>query len=121
MLTYKQSTGELFQDGALLGVGYAGMPPTGKNNPAAQEIHDIGPIPQGLYTLATPDNDPKLGAFAIPLLPDAGNQMFDRAGFYMHGDSFAHPGRASEGCIVMAGPIREKAWADKTRRIEVIA
>jgi hypothetical protein len=35
------------------------------------------------------------------LQPDSANEMHGRSGFFMHADSIAHPGQASEGCIVM--------------------
>jgi len=44
-------TGELVRDGKVIGIGYSGgnkgRNPEGKNNPAMQHVHDIGPIPCG--------------------------------------------------------------------------
>ena len=37
---------------------------------------------------------------AMPLIPDPANQMHGRSGFFIHADSIADPGSASEGCIV---------------------
>lgn len=48
-MTYRQSTGELLDaNGVVIGVGYSGSP-AGKNNPAMQNVVDVGPIPQGTY------------------------------------------------------------------------
>jgi hypothetical protein len=33
--------------------------------------------------------------------------MCDRSGFLIHGDSFSHPGDASDGCIILSRPERE--------------
>ncbi len=46
MWTYAQKTGSLLQDGQAVATGYSGFD-EGKNNPAMQAIHDVGPIPQG--------------------------------------------------------------------------
>lgn len=121
MWTYQQSTGQLRHEGELASIGYAGMPPNGKNNPAAQNIHDVGPIPQGFYTPQAPINHPQLGPYAIRLVQDATNEMFGRDGFFMHSDSMAHPGRASEGCIVIALSARQQFWASGDHRLQVIA
>jgi hypothetical protein len=45
--TYKQSTGELDHNGAAIGAGYSGHG-AGLNNPAMQNVHDVGPIPREL-------------------------------------------------------------------------
>ena len=39
----------------------------------------------------------------------------------MHGDSIEHPGAASEGCIIVARPIREQVWESGDRKLQVIA
>lgn len=42
--TYYQSTGELWQNGKLVGKGYSGSL-TNKNNPDRQHVKSMGPIP----------------------------------------------------------------------------
>lgn len=118
---YHQPTGELFYGGKLIGTGYSGMPPKGKNNPAAQSIHNVGPIPRGWYAIIGPPRDtPQHGPFVLWLEPDHANEMFSRSGFLLHGDSLAHPGSASEGCIVIALEIRHNVWDSEDRRLEVV-
>jgi hypothetical protein len=110
MWSYKQSTGELARDGAGLGVGYSGFE-AGRNNPAMQNQPDVGPIPQGRYTIGAPqcvDSPGPHGPFVLPLEPDPANQMFGRFGFLIHGDSIANPGLASRGCIIVDLVIRQQ-------------
>jgi hypothetical protein len=140
-MTYEQSTG-LWKagDGRVLAECYSGYS-TGKNNPGDQNKIGLGPIPQGKYTLGTPqhtkpgETSPH-GPYVIPLTPDPGNTMFGRGGFLVHGDSIQSPGTASHGCViplkgkvdtekVLTGrPLREalSAHADmENRRLEVVS
>jgi hypothetical protein len=101
---YEQATGRMFlvQDGArdLIGTGYSGSEAHGgKNNPHAQCEKDIGPIPRGIYTIGAPFTGPS--PFSLRLTPDSNNDMCGRDGFLIHGDSIAHPGTASHGCIIL--------------------
>ncbi len=123
--TYEQSTGRLLTPaGAPFAEGYAGgncgKNPAGKNNPAAQAMRCIGPLPQGIYTFTQHTDSPMLGPFVILLVPDPANEMFGRSTFRMHGDSIAHPGAASEGCIVMSRAVREAVFASDDHTITVI-
>lgn len=125
MLTFKQSTGALYDaDGKLLVVGYAGgnlgMNPEGINNPEKQAVVKVGPLPRGKYTFGRVVEGSHLGPFAIELIPDASNEMFGRSGFFMHGDSIAHPRCASEGCIVIPRTIREFAVNVDKVGVEVV-
>jgi hypothetical protein len=120
MFTYRQSTGELFNAaGVHIGTGYSGAP-AGENNPAMQNVPDVGPIPQGKYTIGEPFNSPDHGPFAMHLDPDPENVMFGRAGFLMHGDSVEHPGAASEGCLIFSRQVREMIWDSGDHRLQVI-
>ncbi len=105
MLIYEQSSGRLTDEhGALVGECYSGHD-NGKNNPALQHVPDIGPIPVGVYRIGPPFDDPgHLGKFVMSLTPLPDTDTFGRSGFFMHGDSAAHTGGASEGCII-AGPL----------------
>jgi hypothetical protein len=118
--TYHQSTGELYYGNNLIGIGYSGMPPRGKNNPAAQDQHNVGPIPQGWYSIGPPHDTASHGPFVMALTPDANNKMFGRAGFLMHSDSISHPGHASEGCIVISTEVRRNVWDSGDRRLNVV-
>lgn len=123
--TYSQSSGQLTDpDGELVATGYAGgnrgANPEGKNNPDAQDQPCIGPLPQGVYTFSRTEDSPKLGPFAILLDPDPGNEMYGRSVFRMHGDSIAHPGCASEGCIIMPRAVREKVFASADHTLIVV-
>lgn len=100
------STGQLSHDGMPVATCYSGRG-IGKDNPAYCSAamgtlgpDNFGPLPTGKYTIGAPEDDPRLGPIAMRLTPDPANEMFKRAGFFIHADSVAHPGEASEGCIV---------------------
>src|SRR5271169_2932681 len=125
MRTFQQSTGQILRpDWTLLTVGYAGgdcgMAPSGKNNPAMQNLHNIGPLPQGKYVMVAVEDHPKLGPFTIVLVPDPANVMYGRSLFRIHGDSIKSPGNASDGCIVCARFAREELWASSDHDLQVI-
>jgi|HubBroStandDraft_5_1064220.scaffolds.fasta_scaffold300631_2 hypothetical protein len=105
MFTYEQLTGRLSHDGELMGTGYSGLA-EGKNNPAMERIHDVGPIPRGSYTIGPEFQSEKHGPVVHKLAPNDGTDEYGRDGFLMHGDSNAHPGAASLGCIVIGRPTR---------------
>lgn len=123
MWTYEQATGILRNpNGGVAGSGYSGAG-AGKNNPELENIVDVGPIPTGLYTIgemydATNEGH---GPDALPLTPDTENQMYGRSGFLMHGDSIAHPGSASEGCIIQALAVRIVVNSSSDKRLCVIS
>ncbi len=115
-MTYEQSTGYWrASDGRLLAECYSGFS-TGKNNPDLQDKIGLGPIPIGSYTLGVPEHagpgeTSPHGPYVIRLTPDPENEMHDRAGFLVHGDSIQAPGTASHGCII---PVKGKVDSDKT-------
>jgi hypothetical protein len=120
MWTYAQSTGELQHDDQPVGTGYSGFD-KGKNNPAMQAVANMGPIPQGEWTIVGPPvNTPAHGPYVLRLQPAAGTNTFGRSGFLMHGDSIEAPGCASHGCIIMPRPVREKVWKSGDIRLEVV-
>jgi hypothetical protein len=117
--TYHQQTGELRDaSGTSIGTGYSGSP-AGKNDPSKQDIPDVGPIPRGEYTIGEPFDSPTHGPYAMHLTPAAGNVMFGRSGFLMHGDSVEHPGAASEGCIIMSPAVRHSLWLSSDHALTV--
>lgn len=121
MWTYAQKTGALRQqNGKVAGTGYSGFD-NGKNNPAMQAIHDIGPIPQGSWIITGPPfNTPQHGPFVLRLLPSRTTNTFERSGFLMHGDSTHAPGTASRGCIIMPRTVREQVWNSGDTDLEVV-
>ena len=121
MWLYIQATGELVSAaGEVVSTGYSGAG-AGKNNPSMQEVIDVGPIPQGLYGIEAPIDSPIHGPYALPLVPDARNDMFGRAGFLIHGDSIDHPGFASEGCIIQPLAAREQVWDSGDHQLQVVS
>lgn len=120
MWTYAQKTGALQQNGELVATGYSGFD-EGKNNPAMQAVHDVGPIPQGDWTIEGPPlNTAEHGPFVLTLTASDTTNTFGRCGFLMHGDSIAAPGTASKGCIIMARATREQVWNSGDTDLEVV-
>ncbi len=115
---YSQATGNLALEGNLIGTGYSGNG-TGLNNPAMQDDPDIGPIPQGAYTIGPACHDPEKGPVVMELQPDPANQMFGRSGFLIHGDNFAMNHSASHGCIILGPDIRKQISASADRALTV--
>jgi hypothetical protein len=121
MYTYCQSTGVLDHDGVPLLNCYAGHG-AGVNNPAMQGQHDVGPLPQGRYTMTSLVDSPRTGLATIILDPDPANQMFGRSGFRIHGDNPAVNRTASDGCIIAGhAPDRVGIWNSGDHLLEVIA
>ena len=122
MWTYQQSTGKLGHDGVLVGTGYAGAP-NAVNDPDKQNIHAVGPIPRGMWTIGPAFTDPHLGPLAMHLTPAASTETFGRTAFLIHADrrDFAtHPQQASEGCIIMPNYVRQIVAASDDRSLEVV-
>jgi hypothetical protein len=97
---YQQSTGILTHNGVELASDYSGNGP-GVNNDADQSVPNVGPIPQGVYTISPPHADAKVGPIAMCLTPAPTNEMFGRGDFLIHGDTAAMNHTASHGCIIM--------------------
>jgi hypothetical protein len=121
MWTYAQKTGDLKQNGQMVGRGYSGFD-NGKNNPAMQAVADVGPIPQGEWTITGPPfNTKEHGPFVLRLEPSSATNTFGRNGFLIHGDSIKAPGTASKGCVIMPRTIREQVWNSGDTDLEVVA
>lgn len=132
ILVFKQSTGELTVDNGLIGNGWAGNDYNpefnpgrihGKNNPLMQRVHNIGPLPQGFYTLGPwEDHHEGLGPLVAPLVPDGDTEMYGRNGFYCHGPSFdvAKQGNESRGCVVTWHNVRQHIKDLGVTRLQVI-
>lgn len=121
MWWFSQTTGRITKDGSVfLCAAYSGHN-EGRNNPKMQSVHNVGPIPVGLYTMQEPVDTPTHGPFVIRLVPDVDNVMFGRDGFLIHGDSVEHPGTASQGCIIAPRYARERLWDTKDHQIRVVS
>ncbi len=121
MWTYVQQTGALLQDDQPVATGYSGFD-NGKNNPAMQAVPNVGPIPQGEWTIVGPPvNTPDHGPYVLHLQPTPETNTFGRSGFLMHGDSIESPGCASRGCVIMPRTVREQVWNSGDTDLEVIA
>lgn len=126
---YKQGTGELITpSGNRFAFGFAGQG-VGLNNVAHQDLHNVGPLPQGDYTMTEwRDSDPHLGLCVIVLTPMPANTMFGRSAFRIHGSrSLEHSGltaflSSSEGCVCIGDCASRKAiWASGDRTLKVVA
>ena len=83
--TYSQSTG-ILSHGEPLGKGYSGHG-QGLNNPKLQMVHNLGPIPKGIWEIGMWFDDPHLGVCVAALRP-TDQDVFGRGGFFIHGDNF---------------------------------
>jgi hypothetical protein len=115
---YCQQTGQLLLNGKVIGVGYSGKG-VGKNNPKMEQISKVGPIPTGKYTIGPAYIHPQKGPLTLNLSPN-GHFTHGRSDFLIHGDSCAHPGNASEGCIVLPRNIRNRIATSGDTLLEVV-
>jgi len=119
--TYAQRSGELQQDGEHVATAYSGAG-EGKNNPAMENVPNVGPIPRGNWAIVGPPVDTHdHGPYVLRLEPAAETETHGRSGFLIHGDSKTRPGTASQGCIILPRAIREQVWQSGDRELEVIA
>lgn len=121
-MTYQQSSGLFTLNGQTF-VGYSGHG-AGVNAPSMQSVKNVGPIPQGEYTIEPPHADPVVGPVAMRLVPDASNEMFGRGDFLIHGDNQTMNRTASEGCIILPHSARVEigmAVLDGDDRLTVVA
>src|SRR5512146_1323064 len=129
MVTYVQRTGELLRGGEVIAVGCSGWddgdgipePGEGKNDPAADAIRGVGPIPVGRYVIGPPMPHPTAGPFTLRLAPTPGTDTHGRSGFLIHGDSARAPGAASHGCIILPRSVRVSIWESGERDLVVVA
>jgi hypothetical protein len=121
MWTYKQSTGAVTRaDGVVIGDGYSGNGP-GYNNPFSEAHVDVGPIPEGQWTIGAFFDDPGgKGPYVAHLMPCEGTETYRRSGFMIHGDNAAMNHTASEGCIILSRPLRQQIADSGDSSLEVI-
>jgi hypothetical protein len=105
MHIYQQSTGRWTHNGNLIGVGYSGHGP-GLNDPAMEQVPDVGPISVGHWVIGSFFTDPDKGPIVAHLTPQPGTDTYGRNGFMLHGDNEAMDHTASLGCIIMSHSIR---------------
>lgn len=121
MWTYEQLTGKIYQNGGVsLATGYSGFR-QGKNNPAMQDVPDVGPIPEGEWAISAPQDSPTHGPYAMHLTPMLDTNTRGRSAFLIHGDSVVHPGEASMGCIILPKFARQRIWESGDHVLNVIS
>lgn len=72
----------------------------GVNNPVAEQMKNIGPIPRGWWRIAGMRDGGHLGPSVMPLVPFTETNTYDRSGFYIHGNGPSGTTEYSHGCIV---------------------
>lgn len=121
MWVYYQESGKvLAPDGLIIGIGYSGKG-SSKNDPQAQSVENVGPIPEGYYRIGEPYDSVTHGPFVLPLTPDPQNNMFGRTHFLIHGDSVIQPGTASAGCIVLPWSVRKSIAGSLDKILGVVS
>jgi hypothetical protein len=116
---YDQTTGALWRDGSIVGLGYSGIN-DGLDNPAMQAVPDTGPIPVGVYDIGEAFTHPQCGPVSMRLSPQEGTDTFGRDGFLIHGDNQAMNHTASHGCIILPRVIREQIAASSDKVLSVV-
>lgn len=108
---YRQQ-GTFYLEDQYLSTAYSGHGP-GLNNPNFEEDHDVGPIPAGKWLVGVFFDHPHLGPFVAHLSPFAATKTYGRVGFLIHGDNTEMNHSASDGCIILERPVREKMSEEK--------
>jgi RHS repeat-associated protein len=125
---YSQSTGQLTRvdaDGNLtyVGTGYAGIG-AGLNNPLMQNVPNVGPLPQGLYTIGPQQTNVTAEGHRLPasmrLTPSPANQMFNRKGFLIHGPHDDDQHDSSNGCPIFPKKIRDLIGKSDDKCLQVV-
>jgi RHS repeat-associated protein len=124
---YSQSTGQLTHVDSAgnttnAGSGYSGHG-DGLRNPAMQNVHDVGPIPQGTWTIGQQQNH-GTGNHMLPasmrLTPANDTDTFGRSGLLIHGDNNSQDQSASTGCIVLNLNIRNRIGGSGDHILRVV-
>lgn len=72
----------------------------GLNNPNYCSLHNIGPMPTGIYRIHAWGTFPEIGPNAAAL-EQIGGESYGRSGFYIHGPALNDPMNSSKGCLVI--------------------
>ncbi len=116
-----QRTGIISHGDIPVAVGYSGAGEQ-KNDPAAQGMAGLGPIPQGVYWIGLQRDTAEHGPAVLPLIPVLpGCNTLGRSGFLIHGDSIASPGTASRGCIILPRAVRDRIAASGEKLLVVLS
>lgn len=119
-ITFQQTTGKVWIDGALQKqVAYSGHG-EGVNNPELEAVHMVGVIPSGLWRIGTWVDHPHLGKIVAALLPISVPNLSGRSGFFIHGDNQLVNHTGSDGCIVMDPVLRAAVKKSSAQFLEVI-
>jgi RHS repeat-associated protein len=92
--------------------GYAGIG-AGYNNPDMQGVKNIGPLPQGGYTIQPQKDNITNGPHkrrllaSMRLTPNAANEMYERYGFLIHGPHDNDRQDSSNGCPIFSRNVRD--------------
>jgi fermentation-respiration switch protein FrsA (DUF1100 family) len=119
MWSYSQHDGSLFHDYVYVVTGYSGAD-AGKNTPAAENVHDVGPIPRGRWVIGTLFDSDTHGPDVMHLVPEPATETYSRSGFLIHGDKIGEPGVASHGCIILPRAVRKQIAASNDHTLEVV-
>ena len=95
--------------------GYAGTG-VGRNNADAQNVPNVGPLPEGDYSIGSSFTHGHAGRGTRRLTPAPTNEMYGRSGFLIHGDNARND--ASNGCIVTTRNCRDSIPAGELLRVE---
>jgi uncharacterized protein RhaS with RHS repeats len=106
--------GEFVTDG-----GYSGNGP-GLNNPIYMTEPNVGPTPEGQYTIGPQRNSPNTGRGVMDLVPLPGTNALGRRDFQMHGDNRRGDNSASQGCIVFPPWVRDQIGGSGDNVLRVV-
>lgn len=105
--------------GRIMGRGYSGFPPH-TNDVDSESLHNLGPLPRGLYKMTELIPKSSHGPDAIRLEPLPETEMFSRDGMLIHGErALPPPGEASNGCIILPHEVRLEIWNSGDHLLEV--
>ncbi len=112
---YSQSTGEIShvddstERSHVVGQGYAGHG-EGLNNPDMQAEPNVGPPPEGDYSINPQQTNVTGSGTELPgsmrLIPDPETEMYGRGGFLIHGGNMETMD-SSQGCIILPRNTRD--------------
>jgi RHS repeat-associated protein len=119
---YNNQTGQISQNGNVVGYGYSGHG-IGINNPDMQVVNSVGPIPAGTYIIGPQQTNVTGTGKTLPasmrLTPFSTNEMSGRTGFLIHGDNANGNQSASEGCPILNRDTRNLIGASGDNLLDV--
>jgi RHS repeat-associated protein len=122
-----QSTGELAHRNDDTGVvrrnvatGYSGHG-DGVNNPAMENVENVGPIPSGSWTIGDSYHHVRLGPITMNLTPNEGTDTHGRTFFRMHGADAEGHQDDSTGCPVVGPNGRRQVSESNDNQLIVVS